>query len=39
MAIGEFTLMVSDQNAFLLGLSLIVVGNGMFKPNISSLVG
>ncbi len=39
MAAGEFTLLVPSEPAFQLGLSLIVVGNGLFKPNISSLVG
>src|SRR5690606_21126787 len=39
MAAGEFLLVVYDRQAFLLGLSLIIVGNGLFKPNISSLVG
>ncbi|MCC6783820.1 MAG: peptide MFS transporter [Planctomycetes bacterium] len=39
MAAGCFTLTVKDQSAFLWGLSLIVVGNGLFKPNISTLVG
>ncbi len=39
MAAGEFLLVLYDQSAFLYGLSLIVIGNGLFKPNISSLVG
>lgn len=39
MAAGEFTLLVPNENAFLWGLSLLIVGNGLFKPNISSLVG
>ncbi|MBI5852632.1 MAG: peptide MFS transporter [Planctomycetes bacterium] len=39
MAAGCFTLTLKDTNAFLWGLSLIVVGNGLFKPNISTLVG
>lgn len=39
MALGEFVLVVQDQSMFLLGLSLLIVGNGLFKPNISSLVG
>ncbi len=39
MAAGEFLLIVFDQTTFLYGLALIVVGNGLFKPNISSLVG
>jgi len=39
MAIGEFCLLVPTQNMFLLGLAVMVVGNGLFKPNISTLVG
>ncbi|HEX3809961.1 MAG TPA: peptide MFS transporter [Rhizomicrobium sp.] len=37
MAIAEFVLMV--PNLFLLGLSLLILGNGFFKPNISTQVG
>ena len=39
MAAGMFTLIIYDQSYFLTGLAMIVVGNGLFKPNISSLVG
>lgn len=39
MAIGEFMLMFASEEMFLLGLATLMVGNGMFKPNISSLVG
>jgi proton-dependent oligopeptide transporter, POT family len=39
MAIGCFMLMVPDLKWFLLGLSVIVAGNGLFKPNISTMVG
>ena len=39
MAAGCFLLVVRDKDMFLLGLSLLIVGNGLFKPNISSLVG
>ncbi len=39
IAIGLFTVMVPDHNIFLVGLSFIIVGNGLFKPNISSMVG
>ena len=28
-----------DQNFFYVGLGLMILGNGMFKPNISSMVG
>ena len=37
MAIGEFVLMV--PSLFLPGLLLLIVGNGFFKPNISTQVG
>lgn len=39
MSIGLFMIMVPHKEVFLLGLAVIVVGNGLFKPNISSLVG
>ncbi|MBL9076576.1 MAG: peptide MFS transporter [Planctomycetes bacterium] len=39
MALGCFALSVRNQDSFLVGLSLLIVGNGLFKPNISSLVG
>src|SRR5687768_9203157 len=39
MAAGLFLLLIKDMRWFLLGLSLIVVGNGLFKPNISTMVG
>ncbi|GMU42554.1 MAG: MFS transporter [Xanthomonadales bacterium] len=39
MAIGMFMLMSPDLTSFLIGLSVIVVGNGLFKPNISTMVG
>jgi POT family proton-dependent oligopeptide transporter len=39
MAAGCFLLVVRNQDTFLLGLALLIVGNGLFKPNISSLVG
>jgi proton-dependent oligopeptide transporter, POT family len=39
MAIGMFMLLSEQLVVFLIGLSVIVVGNGLFKPNISSMVG
>ncbi len=39
MAIGMFMLMAPDLTTFLVGLAVIVVGNGLFKPNISTMVG
>src|SRR6476469_1875560 len=38
-ALGYFTIMVPNQPMFLLGLATIIVGNGLFKPNISTQVG
>ncbi len=39
IAAGLFTLLVREHTIFLFGLSLIIVGNGLFKPNISTMVG
>lgn len=39
MVLGLFAITVPDPNIFKLGLATIVVGNGMFKPNISTMVG
>ncbi|EGR2796612.1 MFS transporter [Vibrio navarrensis] len=46
MAIGQFTLALpadvlgfSELHTFYLGLGLLISGNGLFKPNISTMVG
>lgn len=39
MAAGLFAITVPNQDIFKLGLATIIVGNGMFKPNISTMVG
>ncbi|HET6907553.1 MAG TPA: peptide MFS transporter [Rhodanobacteraceae bacterium] len=39
MAAGLFVLMVPSPAMLLLGLALVIVGDGLFKPNISSMVG
>ena len=39
MAAGLFLLLLPDLAWFLVGLAVIVVGNGLFKPNISAMVG
>jgi len=39
MASGLFVLLIEDLHWFLVGLALVVAGNGLFKPNISSMVG
>ncbi len=39
MAVGLFAITLPDPNIFKLGLATIIVGNGLFKPNISTMVG
>lgn len=39
IALGHFTLALPSENAFFAGLVLIVLGTGLLKPNISSMVG
>jgi POT family proton-dependent oligopeptide transporter len=39
MAAGLFMITIPNQDIFKLGLATIIVGNGMFKPNISTMVG
>jgi proton-dependent oligopeptide transporter, POT family len=39
IALGHFTLAVPRLPAFYLGLVLIVIGTGLLKPNISTMVG
>ncbi len=40
MALGQFTLFAGQTKTFLyFGLFLLIIGNGFFKPNISTLVG
>ncbi|PFG46048.1 POT family proton-dependent oligopeptide transporter [Vibrio sp. ES.051] len=46
MAIGQFTLAlpadalgIGSLHSFYLGLGLLIAGNGLFKPNISTMVG
>jgi POT family proton-dependent oligopeptide transporter len=39
MAAGLFMITVPNQDFFKLGLATIIVGNGLFKPNISTMVG
>ncbi len=39
IAAGEFCLLMPNENGFLFGLALMIVGNGLFKPNISTIVG
>ena len=39
MALGHFVLAIENNMAFFLALAFIIVGNGFFKPNISTFVG
>ena len=39
MAAGYLTLALPGSTAFFLGLLFIIIGNGLFKPNISTLLG
>lgn len=39
MSLGHFALAFEPMPAFYLGLALLIIGNGFFKPNISSMVG
>ncbi len=39
MAIGTFVMAIPGALPFYLGVSILIVGNGFFKPNISTMVG
>jgi len=39
MAIGTFVMAVPGALFFYIGVSILIVGNGFFKPNISTMVG
>ncbi len=39
MALGQLTLMIPNSFVFYIALALLVIGNGFFKPNISTIVG
>jgi POT family proton-dependent oligopeptide transporter len=38
-AAGLFMIIVPNQQIFLAGLAVVITGNGLFKPNISTIVG
>jgi len=38
-AAGLFMIVVPNQDIFLAGLAVVITGNGLFKPNISTIVG
>jgi POT family proton-dependent oligopeptide transporter len=39
ISLGHFTFALQNDATFLLGLCLIVLGTGLFKPNVSTMVG
>ncbi len=39
MAIGEFTIIGGGEELLLIGMGFLIVGNGYFKANISTIVG
>lgn len=39
MAIGEFMILGGTENFLLIGMGILIVGNGYFKANISTIVG
>ena len=39
MTLGHGSLALETQTSFYTGLALLIAGNGLFKPNISSMVG
>jgi len=39
MAVGLFLIFIPDEVIFRLGLATMVAGNGLFKPNISTMIG
>ncbi len=39
MAAGLFMISIPNQDIFNAGLATIIIGNGLFKPNISTMVG
>ncbi|HEY1501253.1 MAG TPA: peptide MFS transporter [Acidobacteriaceae bacterium] len=39
IALGHFTLAFENTRTFYLGLALVILGTGLFKPNVSTMVG
>ena len=39
MAAGHLLMGISNEKAFYFALALVIIGNGFFKPNISTIVG
>ena len=39
MSIGEFLILGNNENMMLIGMGALIIGNGYFKANISTIVG
>ncbi|MCG8697739.1 MAG: oligopeptide:H+ symporter, partial [Bacteroidales bacterium] len=39
MAIGEFLILAGNEKFLLIGMGALIIGNGYFKANISTIVG
>ena len=39
MALGHFCMAIQTEGVFYLALALLIIGNGFFKPNMSTLIG
>ena len=39
MALGHFAMAIEKEHVFYFALALLIIGNGFFKPNISTIVG
>lgn len=39
LILGYFLMAIPSKQALFLGMSLVILGNGFFKPNVSSIVG
>jgi POT family proton-dependent oligopeptide transporter len=39
IALGDFLLVVHDTTTFFVGLVLVIIGTGLLKPNVSTMVG
>lgn len=39
LALGSFVMAIPIQESFFIGMGILIVGNGYFKPNISTIVG
>lgn len=39
LALGSFVMAIPVKESFFIGMAILIVGNGYFKPNISTIVG